>query len=259
MSGRAEHPPEMRQDMSNRLNDFERDRFTAEGYLAPIRVLGTRSAAGYRDRVERFVRTLGDGSQRASVLRTKAHLHCDAILELVHLPAVVDPISDLLGPDLLCRSSSVFLKEPNDPAYVAWHQDAVYWELDPPDVATAWIALTASTIENGALQVIPGSHQGPLLNHGAIADDANMLSRGQAITEPIEPAQATPLILRPGEMSIHDVRIAHRSEPNRSSERRIGVAIRYVAAHVRKTGARRDSAILVRGVDRFGNFDPEPR
>jgi non-haem Fe2+, alpha-ketoglutarate-dependent halogenase len=244
--------------MGSSLTDSERERYSSEGYLAPMRVLGTDAAGAYRDRVEGFVRSVGDQPPGADALRTKAHLHCDAVAELVHLPAVVDPISDLLGPDILCRSSSVFLKEPNDAAYVAWHQDAAYWELDPPDVATAWIALTASTIENGALQVIPGSHRAPLLGHGTTTDGANMLSRGQAITDPIDAAQAMPLILRPGEMSIHDVRIAHGSEPNRSPERRIGVAIRYVAAHVRKTGSRRDSAILVRGVDHFGNFDPEP-
>jgi ectoine hydroxylase-related dioxygenase (phytanoyl-CoA dioxygenase family) len=85
-----------------------------------------------------------------------------------------------------------------------------------------------------------------------------MLSRGQAITTPIDPDQSRTLLLDAGEMSIHHVRLAHGSTPNRSSHRRIGVAIRYVAAHVRKTGGRRDTAMLVRGTDRFGNFDPEP-
>jgi hypothetical protein len=59
-------------------------------------------------------------------------------------------------------------------------------------------------------------------------------------------------------MSIHHVRLAHGSRPNVSSSRRIGFAIRYVAPHVRKIGRRRDSAVLVRGTDRFGNFDAEP-
>jgi hypothetical protein len=59
-------------------------------------------------------------------------------------------------------------------------------------------------------------------------------------------------------MSIHDMRLVHGSGPNRSDERRLGFAIRYVATHVRQTGPRRDTAILVRGTDRFGNFDPEP-
>jgi ectoine hydroxylase-related dioxygenase (phytanoyl-CoA dioxygenase family) len=152
----------------------------------------------------------------------------------------------------------VFLKEPGDPAFVAWHQDAAYWQLDPPDVVTAWIALTESTNENGAVQVLPGSHRAPLLEHGVTDEPDNMLSRGQSIVAPIDPARTRALLLEAGEMSIHHVRLAHGSAPNRSSTRRLGVAIRYVAAHVRKTGHRRDSAILVRGTDHFGNFDPDP-
>jgi non-heme Fe2+,alpha-ketoglutarate-dependent halogenase len=124
--------------------------------------------------------------------------------------------------------------------------------------ATAWVALTESTIENGSLRVIPGTHRAPLLAHRAMDDPANVLSRGQAITAPIDEGKAVAPTLASGQMSIHDVRLAHGSGPNRSAERRLGFAIRYVATHVRKTGARRDAAILVRGTDRYGNFDPEP-
>lgn len=225
--------------------------------MAPVRVLTPDAAAAVCAQVEQFIDESGAGSA-AALLRTKVHLRCPALLELVHHPAIVEPVSDLLGPDLLCRSASVFFKEAGDDAYVAWHQDAAYYELDPPDVATAWVALTDSTIENGALQVLPGSHRGPLLAHGTISDPANMLSRGQTITVPIDAESTVTLILDAGEMSIHDVRLAHSSAPNRSTTRRLGFAIRYVAPHVRKTGPRRDTAILVKGTDRFGNFDPEP-
>ena len=242
--------------MDIHLTATQRTRYANEGYLAPIRVLTIDEAASYRKRVEEFI-SVAKAKGSATALRTKAHLHCPALLELVHLPAILDAIGDVLGPDLLCRSSSIFLKEPGDPSYVAWHQDATYWDLDPPDVATAWVALTESTVENGALKVIPRSHLAPLLDHGTINDPANMLSRGQAITAALNEDEAVALTLAPGEMSIHHVSLAHGSAPNRSSGRRVGVAIRYVAPHVKKNGPRRDSALLVRGADRFGNFDPE--
>jgi ectoine hydroxylase-related dioxygenase (phytanoyl-CoA dioxygenase family) len=170
---------------------------------------------------------------------------------------VLDPVEAVLGPDLLCRSSSIFLKEPGTPSFVAWHQDARYWDLDPPDVVTAWIALGPSTVENGALRALPGSHRAPLRRHGTIDADGNMLSRGQGIVDPIDERDAVTLTLRPGEMSLHDVRLAHASAPNRSSERRLGYAIRYVAAHVRSLREPRDTAMLVRGTDRFGHFGPD--
>ena len=65
-------------------------------------------------------------------------------------------------------------------------------------------------------------------------------------------------ILNPGEMSLHHVKLVHGSEPNRSNDRRIGLAIRYIPTDMKQLKVR-DSATLVRGVDRHGNFDHEPR
>ena len=67
-----------------------------------------------------------------------------------------------------------------------------------------------------------------------------------------------PLNLRPGEMSLHHVRLVHGSPPNPSLDRRIGFAIRYIPIHIRQL-AGEDSATLVRGEDRFHHFELEPR
>ena len=65
------------------------------------------------------------------------------------------------------------------------------------------------------------------------------------------------LVLHPGEMSLHHVRLIHGSDPNPSAKRRIGFAIRYLPTHVRQVVGTHDSATLVRGVDAFHNFIPE--
>ena len=60
--------------------------------------------------------------------------------------------------------------------------------------------------------------------------------------------------LQAGEISLHNVRLAHASTPNRSDDRRIGMAIRYVTPSVEQTIAARDYAMLVRGADRSRNW-----
>jgi non-heme Fe2+,alpha-ketoglutarate-dependent halogenase len=230
--------------------------FAERGYLAPLDAIAPADAAAARAQIDRCI--AGNGAGLAG-LRTKAHLRCPALMALVRRPEILDAVASLIGPDLLCRSASVFLKEPGDAAYVAWHQDAAYWNLEPDDVVTAWVALTDSTLANGALEVVAGSHHQGTLPHGPSNDPANQLQHGQEILAGLDTARAVPLLLPAGAMSLHHVRIAHSSPPNRSTERRIGFAIRYVAAHVRKLGSRRDSAVLVRGTDRFGHFDPERR
>jgi hypothetical protein len=89
--------------------------------------------------------------------------------------------------------------------------------------------------------------------HHDIDDNKNLLSRGQSIEKGIDEKSATFLPLQPGEFSLHHGNTAHASTPNNADERRIGIAIRYVATQVRPV-ARNDSAIVVRGHDDYGHF-----
>jgi non-heme Fe2+,alpha-ketoglutarate-dependent halogenase len=75
----------------------------------------------------------------------------------------------------------------------------------------------------------------------------------------VDESAAVELPLQPGEMSLHHVRLIHGSEPNPSDKRRIGFAIRYVPTYVRQAVGMQDSATLVRGVDKYGHFEPEQR
>src|SRR6202043_1135997 len=85
-----------------------------------------------------------------------------------------------------------------------------------------------------------------------------LLTRGQEVMIEMEPSQRRIITLRPGEMSLHHVRLVHGSPPNPSFDRRIGFAIRYIPTHLRQI-AGDDSATLVRGTDRFHHFELEPR
>lgn len=234
--------------------------FEADGFVGPVPALDPSVASRYRREVEGFIDAMGGRAESFAkgALRTKAHLRCPALLELVREPAILDAVEQLIGPDVLCRSSSIFMKEPGDAAYVPWHQDLRYWYLDPPDLVTAWIALADSTIENGAVEMLAASHRGPLLPHIQANEPASLLNNNQRITEGIEPTRVRTMLLKAGEMSIHHVRTAHGSPPNRSGSRRLGVAVRYVAPHVRRTDGRRESALLMRGRDRYGHYDAEP-
>lgn len=139
--------------------------------------------------------------------------------------------------------------------YITWHQDATYWGLHPPNVATAWIALSESDRENGCLRVIPRTHCGPLLPQRETYAADNALSRGQEITVEVDESKAVDLVLKPGEMSLHHIGIVHGSNVNCSKKPRIGLAVRYITPDVAQDGAERQLALLVAGKDGFGHFD----
>src|SRR6185369_13205825 len=104
----------------------------------------------YRRRLEAY--EAGAGGPIAGAMRHKAHLLFTWLAELVHHPTVLDAAEDVLGPDLLCWSTTFFIKEPGDPGFVSWHQDATYWGLSSPDVMTVWLALTPANLLNGCMK-----------------------------------------------------------------------------------------------------------
>ena len=103
---------------------------------------------------------------------------------------------------------------------------------------------------------MPQSHLGPDYVHDEMRARDNMLIRGQTI-HGLDEDKAVDLELRPGQFSLHQERTAHGSLPNGSTRRRIGYAACYIPTHVRSTLGRR-TALLVRGRDEFGHWDPDP-
>jgi hypothetical protein len=232
--------------------------FRENGYLAPIPVLPAAEVAAARANLDALMRKTDGLADPAS--RHKPHLYSRWISELVRDPRLVDPVAALIGPNLLVWRSVFFVKKGNSPGFVDWHQDAAYWYLSSDDVVTAWIALTESTVANGCVRVVPGSHREPVAPHRIRFSANNLLARGQRAAVDIPEEKIRYLELSPGEMSVHHVRTLHGSGANASGGERVGFAIRYIATSVRRPG-RRQSASLVRGEDTYGHFDlePEPR
>jgi len=239
------------------LSAAQVETFRRNGYHFPVRAISEGEADSYRDMVETF--EFDHGLIMKTPYRNKPHMVFKWANQLIRHPRIVDAVEDILGPNLLVWGTSFFIKEPNDPAYVSWHQDSTYWGLDPADIITAWVALSESSAENGAMRVIPDSQKLEQIPHRDTFAADNLLTRGQEIAVEVDEAKAVMLALLPGEMSIHHVRLIHGSEPNPSGKRRIGFAIRYLPTHVRQIVGTHDSATLVRGVDVFHNFEPEGR
>ncbi len=238
------------------LSDEAVAHYRRQGYHTPLRALPADEAADLRARLESFEASQG-GALRPEQ-RNKTHLLLKWLDDLIRDPRLLDPVEDLLGPDILCWNTLLWIKEAASPSFVSWHQDIRYWGLAGGEVVTAWLALSPATVESGCMRVMPGTHLGPVMAHEDRYDAANMLTRGQEISDPIDESKAVSMPLAPGEMSMHDVRLAHASGPNESADRRIGVSIHYMPTRARQSAAAWDSAALVRGVDEYGHFEHTP-
>lgn len=233
------------------------ERFEKDGYISPVRVISEAQANACRQKLEAYEKS--SGGPITGKYRFKLHLLFQWADELVRNEKILDAVEDLLGPNILCWNTNLFVKEAGDSKFVAWHQDSPYQGMSESEGAAAWVALAPSTVENGALRVIPGSHLLGDVTHTETDDERNMLMRHQEVTVDVNEADAKHLVLKPGEMSMHHTRIFHASAPNASDDRRIGLSIRYIPTHIRQVAGFHDTVALVRGVDEYGHYGHEPR
>ena len=242
--------------MGKALTEHQREEYQQGGFLFPLPALSPSETATLRSQLEELERQ--QGGRLAAHVNRKPHLLLTWLNKLIRDPRILDPVEDILGPNILCWGSGFFIKNAHHPARVTWHQDSTYWGLSKPDIVTAWVAFTPSTTENGCMRVIPATHQLPQLPHRDTFAPDNLLSRGQEIAVEVDETKAVDVVLAPGQMSLHHVLLVHGSEPNRGEQRRVGFAIRYLPTDIEQLTGVRDSATLVRGTDEYRHFLPEP-
>jgi ectoine hydroxylase-related dioxygenase (phytanoyl-CoA dioxygenase family) len=173
------------------------------------------------------------GSALGEVTRNP-HLDQAWAREAVTSPALLASVSALIGPDIAVENSFLITKQPQTAFAVPAHQDGINDRimLDPAGAVAAWLAISDATTANGCLEVIPGSHCGGYLSYLRAAPSADHGGQRPLTTAGDFPdREFVPLPLNPGQVCLMDVRLVHRSGPNRSRHPRIGLNVRYTAPH----------------------------
>ncbi len=186
----------------------------------------------------------------------QAETYADSLRKMGHLafydegfqnharnPKILDIIESLLGPDIKLYQDQLFMKPPRIGSRQRYHQDMpLGFYIDPPELVTCWVALTNSTIENGCVWMLPGTHKFGITEKSVWAKYEQMSVEGRLPEE-------RPLEMKAGDCSFHHGLIIHSSRPNLTNQRRRGYATHYVSAHCRYTGPpeRENDAMLMRG------------
>lgn len=148
-----------------------------------------------------------------------------AFHDVLFHPAFTVAASQLLRGPVRFWHDQLFVKPAHDGGVVAWHQDYSYWTRTKPIAhLTCWIGLDDSTVENGCVHYVPGSHKWDLLPRGELAGGMD------AILEQLSPEQREefkfmPTELKAGEASFHHPLMVHGSFENRSDRPRRAVVI----------------------------------
>ena len=238
------------------LSTQEVEQYRRDGYVCPVPVMPASEAIVLRRQLEAV--EARQGGQLEAAQRSRAFLLFKWLDDLIRDPRVLEPVEQLIGPDILCWSTIFWIKDSGSKSFVGWHQDNTYWGLSSRNVITAWFAISDASVDAGCMKVMPGTHQGKALRHEDTYHQDNMLTRGQVIPG-LDESRAVYMPLRVGEMSLHNYCLAHGSGPNVSSDRRIGVSMHFMPPGTKQVVGAWDCAALVRGEDRFGNFALAPK
>ena len=141
--------------------------------------------------------------------------------EVLQKSRIKDILVDLLGPDVVLLQSKLNPKSPIGGKAIHWHQDWAFYPATNDSILALGLLLDDVTVDNGALQVIPGSHKGPVLSHispegyfcGAVSpDDPDFMKQRHKIKH---------LEGKAGSVTVHHVRLLHGSAANNSDKTRL--------------------------------------
>lgn len=128
-------------------------------------------------------------------------------------PAIVDVLTDVIGPNVKCMQSMLFIKASGKPGQ-AWHQDEYFIPTRDRSLTGAWIALDDATVENGCLWVIPGSHRHGIIWPQRTHNDRRFDCTGEAMYYPYTDDDAIPVEVKKGSIVFFNGYLLHRSLPN---------------------------------------------
>jgi ectoine hydroxylase-related dioxygenase (phytanoyl-CoA dioxygenase family) len=246
------------------LTDSQIAQYHSDGFVTPDYRLPREVVDDIRDAHNRLVKRYPEFSDYCSAL-----LAYDTwFLTVARRAEILDMVAQVIGEDIALWNSSFFAKPAKVGTKTPWHQDGEYWPIEPLATCTVWIAIDASTPENGCLKVIPGSHrQQKLAPHSK--NDADGLALNLELNQSeFNESDAVDIILEPGQISLHDVYLYHGSEANTSENSRRGMTLRYmpttsVYKHGQPTKFEREGPLvmsqrtiyLMRGTDRSDEND----
>lgn len=247
------------------LTDEQKAQYLEDGYCIPDARLSADMLADLKAAHDRLVARNPEFRDYCSHV-----LAFDlAFLNVARQPMVMDPVEDVLGPDIALWNSSFFAKPAKDGRATPWHQDGEYWPIRPLATCTVWIAIDDATPENGCLRLIKGSHKDKRLARHTTNPAENLTLHQELAADEFDDADAVDLVLEAGQFSLHDVYLYHGSEANVSDKSRRGMTLRYMpttsvfdrafARRLHKEKGVTDhtdrTTFLMRGRDRSGEND----
>jgi len=218
--------------------------FDRDGIVVVAQFLTGDDLAELTSNLDRYIRevvpTLPDSEafyqdrSRPETLKQMQHMGCDSYFANYQKhPRWIALAESLLDESVETRQPAWFNKPPRTDHPTPPHQDNFYFNLRPPNVLIAWLALDLINEENGCLRYVVGSHRRGRRPHAP----TEVLGFSQGITDYglEDESRETVVCLQPGDLAVHHSETIHRADPNTSDTRdRRAFAMVFQGASCRK-------------------------
>ncbi|WP_109489315.1 phytanoyl-CoA dioxygenase family protein [Occallatibacter savannae] len=234
-TGALGEPPATKADWHQyRLTDEQIQSFHRDGYLAGVPILNDDQVEKLRAELAGLMDPGHPSHQLFHEYHSNESSNPETILfhalgawrtgpafhDVLWTPASLVAASQLLDGAVRFWHDQLFCKPAHHGGVVAWHQDYSYWtRTQPMQHLTCWIALDDSTVDNGCLYYVPGSHTWQLLPITGLAGDMNEIMT-VLNDEQKEAFRPVPIEIKRGQCSFHHPLTVHGSYENRSDRPR---------------------------------------
>ena len=234
--------------MSNSLQSWQIEKFWRDGYLLLANVIASETLhtlasdfAQWKEASRQFTQAYGKtydnrprfdvepghSADKPALRRIASPIEIsNNYLGVMRCNSALDAVADILGPNLRFNNAKINSKLPGAATQVKFHQDFLFEPRTNDDMITVLMFIDDVTEENGPLQVVPGTHKGPLYEHwhngiftGVVSDDviAQMSPRALSCFGPA------------GSACLMHTRLLHGSGPNLSAQPRTLFICEYCA------------------------------
>jgi ectoine hydroxylase-related dioxygenase (phytanoyl-CoA dioxygenase family) len=151
------------------LDTLQLDDWNNNGYVNAGPLFDSSELAQITEEYDRLVtfegQVLGNPKDGVYPYRAMMNFRSPTLAGVILHPALLEIAVQLLGEDVRFWWDQGINKAAGAGSVIAWHQDNGYQHGRMQPYLTCWLTLDDSSLENGGLEVIPGSHTNGLCKH----------------------------------------------------------------------------------------------
>ena len=155
-------------------------------------------------------------------------LHDERFLKYCFNSEILNIVEQLIGNNFALWNSSFFAKPAFNGYATPWHQDGQYWPIKPLATCSVWLALDDATSNNGCLKFIKGSHKDKKLKKHKVNNSEKLTLNQEILKSEYIEKNSVDLILKRGQISLHDIYMVHGSKENKSPNSRRAMTMRFM-------------------------------